>query len=181
MQNVPTERTLQLRADERARVVDTRPANTTRAYGNDSEGAASDVGSFLARERRPPWTRGRGSRANLARWLLEAGEQHDVVMAVCGMARSPFHEYTTRRVSAVGAKIAPRPAEAISLHAAIARAEAALAAGSLPSESERMRRADEASEPARSAGENFSTAWLARAIPRVKSPTCRRFATPLGA
>ena len=149
--------------------------------GGDSEGAASDVGSFLARERRPPWTRGRGSRANLARWLLEAGEQHDVVMAVCGMARSPFHEYTTRRVSAVGAKIAPRPAEAISLHAAIARAEAALAAGSLPSESERMRRADEASEPARSAGEKFSTAWRARAIPRVKSPTCRRFATPLGA
>ena len=77
--------------------------------GGDSEGAASDVGSFLARERRPPWTRGRGSRANhlCARWLLEAGEQHDVVvMAVCGMAyfRSPLHEYTTRRVSAVGAK-----------------------------------------------------------------------------
>ena len=116
--------------------------------GGDSEGAASDVGSFLARERRGPAAAEAARRAHLARWLLEAGEQHDVVvMAVCGMAyfRSPFHEYTTRRVSAVGAKVAPRPAEAISLRAAIARAEAALATGSLPSESERMRRADEAS------------------------------------
>ena len=80
----PPERSGELRREARAAVVDARPEGTTAAWGDawdDSERAASDVGSFLARERRPPWTRGRGSRANLARWLA-AGKEHTSTIAV---------------------------------------------------------------------------------------------------